>query len=59
MYAHKLGLGASGGMLDVIIRVFEEFARPIREYILGDEYKQQQHILLELDKLSWKDFDAL
>ncbi len=60
MYANnKLGLGASGSMLGEIIIGLKEFVESIRKYILGDENKQQQHILLELDKLSWKDFDAL
>lgn len=60
MYAkNMLGLGASGSKLDIIITALVAFGTAIYEYIKGEEDEQQQRILLELDKLSWKDFDAL
>lgn len=60
MYAkNMLGLGASGSKLDEIISDLKELVVTIYKYITGDEDEQRQRILLELDKLSWKDFDAL
>lgn len=61
MYAKSmLGLGASNSKLGKIIDDFVELAKIVYDkYIKGDEDKQQHRILQELDKLSWKDFDAL